>query len=51
MAGKAQTAWDPLNERQRAYLHVLFDHDRAAEEQRAADWASGRTMDDRTAAE
>ncbi|MFD5878459.1 hypothetical protein [Streptomyces yangpuensis] len=50
MAGKAQKAWDALNERQRTYMHVLFDHDQAAEEQRAADWASGRTMDDRTPA-
>ncbi|MER6253720.1 hypothetical protein ABT224_20420 [Streptomyces sp. NPDC001584] len=50
MAGKAQAAWDGLNERQRSYLHVLFEHDQAAEEQRAADWASGRTMDDRTPA-
>ncbi|MFE3629506.1 hypothetical protein [Streptomyces goshikiensis] len=50
MAGKAQAAWDGLNERQRNYMHVLFEHDQAAEEQRAADWASGRTMDDRTPA-
>ncbi|MFJ2752784.1 hypothetical protein [Streptomyces sp. NPDC087297] len=50
MAGKAQTAWDGLNERQRAYLHVLYDHDQAAEQQRAADWTSGRSMDDRTPA-
>ncbi|MBT2460001.1 hypothetical protein [Streptomyces sp. ISL-86] len=50
MAGKAQAAWDALNERQRAYMHVLYDHDQAAEEQRAADWAAGRTLDDRTPA-
>lgn len=50
MTGKAQAAWDSLNPRQQAYLHVLFHHDQAAEEQRAADWASGRTMDDRTPA-
>lgn len=44
---KAKAAWDGLNERQRAYLHVLYDHDRAAEEQQATVWASGHTMDER----
>ncbi|MEU2453856.1 hypothetical protein ABZ605_27735 [Streptomyces sp. NPDC012765] len=50
MTGKAQAAWNSLNPRQQAYLHVLFHHDQAAEEQRAADRASGQTMDDWTPA-
>ncbi|MFB7649410.1 hypothetical protein ACFC0S_15870 [Streptomyces sp. NPDC056084] len=41
MASKAEQAWDALNERQRAYMTVLYDHDQAAETARAQDAAAG----------
>lgn len=41
MATKAQAAWDALNERQRAYMTVLYDHDQAVETKRAEDAAAG----------
>ncbi|MFJ4966022.1 hypothetical protein ACIP6P_26855 [Streptomyces sp. NPDC088729] len=41
MASKAQVAWDALNERQQAYMTVLYDHDQAAEAARAQDAAAG----------
>ncbi|PZT71462.1 hypothetical protein [Streptomyces sp. AC1-42T] len=41
MASRAQAAWDALNERQRAYMTVLYDHDQAAETARAQDAAAG----------
>ncbi|MFF2228730.1 hypothetical protein ACFVV7_36035 [Streptomyces globisporus] len=41
MASKAQAAWDALNERQQAYMTVLYDHDQAVEAARAQDAAAG----------
>ncbi|WP_331759574.1 hypothetical protein [Streptomyces anulatus] len=41
MASKAQAAWDALNERQQAYMTVLYDHDQAVEAGRAQDAAAG----------
>ncbi|MEV8335641.1 hypothetical protein [Streptomyces niveus] len=41
VATKAQAAWDALNERQQAYMTVLYDHDQAAEAARAQDAAAG----------
>ncbi|MFF1716524.1 hypothetical protein [Streptomyces sp. NPDC058268] len=41
MVGKAQAAWDALNERQRLYLTVLYDEDQAVEAERQQDAANG----------